>query len=72
MEFSTNAEHLTVIPVISTDIKAWLPLIIFFGMIYKFRKRMDGKMAVLHDLRPCDSMIAHRTPPGMDTDQFLQ
>ena len=59
-------------PVVSADGKAWPPVIILPGVLHNFRKRADGTTELLHDYLPANSMVAHRSPAGMDSDLFAQ
>ena len=72
LEFSSNAEHVTLMPVVSADGKAWPPVIVFPGVFHKFRVLPDGKKEFLHDYLPTDALVAHRTPAGIDSDLFYK
>lgn len=72
LEFAGNAEHLTVMPVISADGKPWNPVVILPGTLHKFRTRPDGTTETLVDYLPPGSYVTHRTPASMDTDIFAQ
>lgn len=64
-------EHLTIMPVVSADGKAWPPIVVLPGVMNKFRKRADGIIETLHDYHPAGTSVAHRTPASMDSTIFL-
>ena len=70
LEFSANAEHVTVMPVVSADGKAWPPVVILPGTFHKYRTRSDGTIETVHNFLPHDAMVAHRSPAGMDSNLF--
>ena len=72
LEFAGNAEHLTIMPVVSADGKPWPPVVIMPGVLHKFRHRPDGKKETLHDYLPKDTYLVHRTPASMTKEFFLQ
>ena len=43
LAFASNAEHLTLMPVVSADVQPWPPVVILSVALHKVRKKANGK-----------------------------
>lgn len=71
-EFPANAEHVTLISVISASGKIWDPVVILQGTCQKYRIRQDGVCEIPHDFRPPCSMDSYRTRASIKIPIFEQ
>ena len=72
LEFASNAEHLTIMPVVSGDGERWGPVVIMPGVQQKYRIKADNKKEFLLDYLPKNTFIVHRTPASMTKEFFIQ
>ena len=72
LEFSGNAEHVTIMPVVRADGERYGPVVIMPGVMQKYRIREDGKEEFLVDYLPKGTFLVHRSPSSMTKDYFFQ
>lgn len=71
LKWSANAEHATVMPVVSADGKVWNPVVILCGAWAKYRIMQDGRRESPANYLPPNSYISYRDPAGMDSQLFF-
>ena len=72
LKWSANADHVTLMPVVSADGTAWRPIAILSGKRHKWRKRDDGSVETPATFLPQNSLVCHRDPAGMDSLIFQE
>lgn len=72
LDWSRNAEHITLMPVVSADGRAWTPVAILPGVRTKFRERPDGTRETPASFLPPSAYVCYRDPAGMDSSIFYQ
>ena len=71
LKWSSNADHVTLMPVVSADGRARDPVAIAPGKRAKYRIRPDGTRETPSFYLPEDARIIYRHPAGMDSDGFF-
>ena len=70
LKWSSNADHVTLMPIVSADGRAWDPVSIALGKRAKYRIRPDG----IRETPACylleNARIIYRDPADMDSDGF--
>lgn len=72
LKWSNNAEHITIMPVVSADGTVWAPVVVLPGLRAKFRTRADGNKETPSDFLPHNALISYRDPAGVDSHIFFQ
>ena len=72
LEFTGDAEHLTVMLVVSAGGRPWAPFVIISGFLYRSRKRPDEKYETFHDYLPSGTFLTRRTQEIMTKEIFCQ
>lgn len=71
LKWSGNAEHVTVMPVVSADGTVYSPVVILPGKMQKSRTRADGRRETPADFLPSNALVAYREPAGVDSTIFF-
>ncbi|CDF33433.1 unnamed protein product [Chondrus crispus] len=66
LKWSKNAEHATIMPVVSADGRVWCPVAILPGKRSKYRIRADGKKETPSCYLPSNAYTSYRDPAGVD------
>lgn len=72
LDFASNAENLTIMPVVSEDGVRWPPVVILPGDMQKYRVRPDGSKEILVDYLTTGTFVLHRTPASITKEYFIQ
>ena len=72
INWSGNASHVTIMPVVSADGRYWTPIAILPGKRAKYRIRQDGTRKTPAFYLPKNALVAYRDPVGMDSEIFLR
>lgn len=72
MEWSGNASHVKIMPVVSADSRSWTPIAILLSKPAKYRVRPDGTREKIACYLPENALIAYREPAGMDSQIVLR
>jgi len=67
---SSNADHVTLMPVVSADGSAWTPIAILPGKRSKWRKLPDGSIETPAHFLPHNSKLGYRDPAGKNSELF--
>ena len=70
MKCSKNADHVTIMPIVSADGRIYDPVAILPGKRSKWRMRPDGNRETPACFLPENARVAYRDPAGMDTQIF--
>lgn len=70
LSWSQNADHVTLMPVVSADGSAFSPIAILPGCNAKFRIRSDNTRETPSDYLPPRTLVSYRNPAGMDSCIF--
>ncbi|PXF46856.1 Pogo transposable element with KRAB domain [Gracilariopsis chorda] len=72
LKWSGNAQHVTIMPVVSGDGRAWSPLVVLQGARAKYRLRADGTRETPSCYLPANAITCYRDPAGVDTAVFFE
>lgn len=61
-----NAEHVTVLPVVSANGCVYRPVVIFPGKLDKYRTRPNGRIKTPVDFLPANANVMYRDPAAVD------
>ena len=70
--FSANAEHLTIMPVVSADGTKYTSVVVLPGTCPKFRIREDRTVEFVQNFLPPKAKVVHRSPASMTAAFFEQ
>lgn len=70
MKFSSIADHVTIMPVVSACGKVWNTVVILRGVCQKFRTRSVGTTEMPHKFLPHNSFVAYRSPANINLYSF--
>ena len=72
LKWSANADHVTLMAIVSADGRAWDPVAIAPGKRAKYAIRPDGMRETPARYLPENEIIFYRDPAGMDSEGFYQ
>ena len=72
LKWSSNADHVTLMPIFSADGRAWDPVAIAPSKLAKYRIGPDGSRETPSCYLPENARIIYRDPAGMESDGFFQ
>ena len=72
LKWSSNADHVTLMPIVSANDRAWDPVAIAPGKRAKYRIRPDGSRETPICYLPENARIIYRDPAGIYSDGFFQ
>lgn len=72
LKWAENADHTTIMPVVSADGSVWTPVVIIPGARAKYRTRDDGIIESPGSFLPPNAVLGYREPAGMDTELFKE
>ena len=71
LKWSSNADHVTLMPTVSADGRAWDPVAIAPGKRAKYLIRPDGSRENPSCYLPENARVIYRDPAGIDSDGFF-
>lgn len=72
LKWTANAQHVTIMPVVSGDGRAWSPLVVLPGARAEYRKREDGTLETPSCYLPFNARTVYRETAGVDSAIFLR